>query len=84
MIPASLNSYRHPVASRDKAADHVLWDCQRSVDDASEAIRLDPHLQLDYFNRAEAYEALGRDSESERDIAQARNPAITVQSSKGV
>ena len=69
MIPASLNSYRHPVASRDKAADHVLWDCQRSVDDASEAIRLDPHLQLDYFNRAEAYEALGRDSESERDIA---------------
>ena len=28
--------------------------------------------------------SLGRDSESERDIAQARNPAIAVQSSKGV
>ena len=28
--------------------------------------------------------SLGRDSESERDIAQARNPAITVQSSKCV
>ena len=74
MTPALLNHRRHPVASRDMATDHVVWDCQRFVDDASEATRLNLQLQLGYFSGAEACEAPGRDSESERDIAQPEKP----------
>ena len=49
----------------------MTWRHQQAVQDADEAIRLNPDIALAYVNRASALAALGRDTEAASDVAHA-------------